>query len=212
PGPARRARRPRPPRAADPPRLRRQEPAYRPRRAHPGATHRGGRSRRGAARRLRRGGGKMIRLVTDDLHPPGPPPKRHLISVADLTRDHVERVLRTARTFAASLDRQVKKLPTLKGQLIVNLFYESSTRTSSSFELAAKRLSADTLNIKAVGSSVDKGESLKDTALTLGAYDPDVIVIRHPQIGAPQLVAATVDAHVGNAGAGKNQHPTHALL
>jgi aspartate carbamoyltransferase catalytic subunit len=154
----------------------------------------------------------MIRLVTDDLHPPGPPPKRHLISVADLTRDDVDRLLATARTFAASLDRNVKKLPTLKGHLVVNLFYESSTRTSSSFELAAKRLSADTLNIKAVGSSVDKGESLKDTALTLGAYDPDVIVIRHPQIGAPQLVARTIDAHVVNAGDGKNQHPTQALL
>ncbi|MDX6479990.1 MAG: aspartate carbamoyltransferase catalytic subunit [Gaiellaceae bacterium] len=154
----------------------------------------------------------MIRLVTDDLRPPGPPPKRHLISVADLTRDDVERLLGTARTFAASLDRHVKKLPTLKGHLVVNLFYESSTRTSSSFELAAKRLSADTLNIKAVGSSVDKGESLKDTALTLGAYDPDVIVVRHPQIGAPQLVAATIDAHVVNAGDGKNQHPTQALL
>jgi aspartate carbamoyltransferase catalytic subunit len=154
----------------------------------------------------------MIRLVTDDLHPPGPPRKRHLISVADLTRDDVERLLNTARTFAASLDRNVKKLPTLKGHLVVNLFYESSTRTSSSFELAAKRLSADTLNVKSAGSSVDKGESLKDTVLTLSAGDPDVIVIRHPQIGAPQLVARTVDAHIVNAGDGKNQHPTQALL
>ena len=94
----------------------------------------------------------------------------------------------------------------------MNLFYESSTRTSSSFELAAKRLSADTMSIKAAGSSVDKGESLKDTALTLGAYDPDVIVIRHPQIGAPQLVARYTDAHVVNAGDGKHQHPTQALL
>ena len=128
-----------------------------------------------------------IRLVGDDLRPPDTP-RRHLLSVADLTRDDVERLLGTARTFAASLERHVKKLPTLKGHLVINLFYESSTRTSSSFELAAKRLSADTLNIKSTGSSVDKGESLKDTALTLGAYDPDVIVIRHPQIGAPQLV------------------------
>ena len=94
----------------------------------------------------------------------------------------------------------------------MNVFYESSTRTSSSFELAAKRLSADTMSIKAAGSSVDKGESLKDTALTLGAYDPDVIVIRHPQIGAPQLVARHTDAHVVNAGDGKHQHPTQALL
>ena len=153
-----------------------------------------------------------IRLVRDELRPPGPPPRRHLLSVADLTRDDVERLLGTARTFAASMDRELKKLPTLKGRLIVNLFYESSTRTSSSFELAAKRLSADTLSIKSVGSSVDKGESLKDTALTLGAYDPDVIVIRHPQIGAPQLVANVTGAHIVNAGDGKHQHPTQALL
>jgi len=153
-----------------------------------------------------------IRLVNDELRPPGPPPRRHLISIADLERDDVERLLGTARTFESTLTRQVKKLPTLKGHLVVNLFYESSTRTSSSFELAAKRLSADTMNIKSSGSSVDKGESLKDTALTLGAYDPDVIVIRHPEIGAPQLVARVTDAHVVNAGDGKNQHPTQALL
>jgi aspartate carbamoyltransferase catalytic subunit len=153
-----------------------------------------------------------IRLVHDELRPPQPPPRRHLISIADLTRDDVERLLGTARTFAASMERELKKLPTLKGRLVVNLFYESSTRTSSSFELAAKRLSADTLNVKSAGSSVDKGESLKDTALTLGAYDPDVIVIRHPQIGAPQLVAAHTNAHVVNAGDGKHQHPTQALL
>jgi aspartate carbamoyltransferase catalytic subunit len=154
----------------------------------------------------------MIRLVSNDLTPPGPPPKRHLIFVADLTRDDVERLLGTARTFENALDREVKKLPTLKGRLVVNLFYESSTRTSSSFELAAKRLSADTLTVKSAGSSVDKGESLKDTAITLGAYDPDVIVIRHPQIGAPQLVARVTGAHVVNAGDGKHQHPTQALL
>jgi aspartate carbamoyltransferase catalytic subunit len=153
-----------------------------------------------------------IRLVRDELRPPGPPPRRHLLSIADLTRDDVERLLGTARTFESALDREVKKLPTLKGRLVVNLFFESSTRTSSSFELAAKRLSADTLNVKAVGSSVDKGESLKDTALTLGAYDPDVIVIRHPEIGAPQLVAGVTRAHVVNAGDGKHQHPTQALL
>jgi aspartate carbamoyltransferase catalytic subunit len=153
-----------------------------------------------------------IRLVRDDLRPPGPPPRRHLLAVTDLTRDDVQRLLGTARTFESALDREVKKLPTLKGRLVVNLFYESSTRTSSSFELAAKRLSADTLNVKSSGSSVDKGESLKDTAITLGAYDPDVIVIRHPQIGAPQLVARVTNAHVVNAGDGKHQHPTQALL
>jgi aspartate carbamoyltransferase catalytic subunit len=153
-----------------------------------------------------------IRLVKDDLRPPESTGRRHLLSMADVTRDDVERVLGTARTFASSLEREVKKLPTLKGRLIVNLFYESSTRTSSSFELAAKRLSADTLTIKSVGSSVDKGESLKDTALTLGAYDPDVIVIRHPQVGAAHFVARVADAHVVNAGDGKHQHPTQALL
>ena len=153
-----------------------------------------------------------IHLVRDDLRPPGPPARRHLISIADLTRDDVERLLGTAHVFEGSLTRNVKKLPTLKGYLVVNLFYESSTRTSSSFELAAKRLSADTLTIKSAGSSVDKGESLKDTAMTIGAYDPDVIVMRHPQIGAPQFVARVTAAHVVNAGDGKHQHPTQALL
>jgi aspartate carbamoyltransferase catalytic subunit len=140
------------------------------------------------------------------------PPRRHLLSVRDLTRDDVERILATARSLAPSLDREVKKLPTLRGRTVVHLFYESSTRTLASFELAAKRLSADTMSLRAAGSSVDKGESLKDTALTLAAYDPDVIVVRHPSIGAPQLVARMTDAHVVNAGDGKHQHPTQALL
>src|SRR5919204_6967359 len=144
--------------------------------------------------------------------PPKQPPRRHLISIGDLTRDDVERLLATARSFARTLEREVKKLPTLRGYTVVNVFYESSTRTSSSFELAAKRLSADTMSIKAAGSSVDKGESLKDTALTIAAYDPDVIVIRHPHIGAPELVARYTAAHVVNAGDGKHQHPTQALL
>jgi aspartate carbamoyltransferase catalytic subunit len=146
-----------------------------------------------------------------ELRPPAPP-RRHLISIADLDRADVERILETARSLAASLDREVKKLPTLRGRTVVNLFYESSTRTLSSFDLAAKRLSADTMSLRSSGSSVDKGESLKDTALTLAAYDPDVIVIRHPSIGAPQLVARVTEAHVVNAGDGKNQHPTQALL
>jgi aspartate carbamoyltransferase catalytic subunit len=153
-----------------------------------------------------------IRVMRDDLRPPDPPARRHLISIGDLTRDDVERLLATARSFARSLEREMKKLPTLRGRTVVNVFYESSTRTSSSFELAAKRLSADTMSIKAAGSAVDKGESLKDTALTLAAYDPDVIVLRHPQIGAPQLVARVTDAHIVNAGDGKHQHPTQALL
>ncbi len=146
-----------------------------------------------------------------DLRVPAPP-RRHLLSIGDLEREDVERILETARSMAASLDREVKKLPTLRGRTVVNLFYESSTRTLSSFDLAAKRLSADTMSLRSSGSSVDKGESLKDTALTLAAYDPDVIVIRHPSIGAPQLVARVTDAHVVNAGDGKHQHPTQALL
>jgi len=153
-----------------------------------------------------------LHVMRDDLRPPAPPPKRHLISIGDLTREDVERLLGTARTFERSLEREMKKLPTLRGRLVINVFYESSTRTSSSFELAAKRLSADTMSIKAAGSSVDKGESLKDTAITLGAYDPDVIVLRHPHIGAPQLVARVTDARIVNAGDGKHQHPTQALL
>ena len=153
-----------------------------------------------------------LRVMRDDLLPPPPTERRHLVSVADLSRDDIERLLGTARNFSRSLEREMKKLPTLRGRLVINVFYESSTRTSSSFELAAKRLSADTMSIKASGSAVDKGESLKDTALTLGAYDPDVIVIRHPQIGAAHFVARVTNAHVVNAGDGKHQHPTQALL
>jgi aspartate carbamoyltransferase catalytic subunit len=153
-----------------------------------------------------------LHVMRDDLRPPRPPRRRHLISMRDLTRDDVERLLGTARSFERALEREMKKLPTLRGRLVVNVFYESSTRTSSSFELAAKRLSADTMSIKASGSAVDKGESLKDTAITLGAYDPDVIVIRHPHIGAPHLVARVTEARIVNAGDGKHQHPTQALL
>jgi aspartate carbamoyltransferase catalytic subunit len=140
-------------------------------------------------------------------------PRRHLLAIGDLTRDDVERILATARSMASSLDREVKKLPTLRGRTVVHLFYEASTRTLASFELAAKRLSADTMSVRSSGSSVDKGESLKDTALTLAAYEPDVIVVRHPSIGAPHLVArVTTTAHVVNAGDGTHQHPTQALL
>jgi aspartate carbamoyltransferase catalytic subunit len=152
-----------------------------------------------------------LRVVGGELRPPADE-RRHLVSIADLTADDVERLLATAHSFALSQARDNKKLPTLRGRLVLNVFYESSTRTSSSFELAAKRLSADTMTIKSTGSSVDKGESLKDTALTLSAYDPDVIVIRHPEVGAAQFVARVTDARIVNAGDGKHQHPTQALL
>ncbi|MGI9111102.1 MAG: aspartate carbamoyltransferase catalytic subunit [Gaiellaceae bacterium] len=139
--------------------------------------------------------------------------RRHLLSIADLDRGDVERILETAR----ALDGVEGKLPTLAGRLVITLFYESSTRTSASFELAAKRLSADTLPIRSAGSSVDKGESLKDTVLTLAAYEPAAIVVRHPQVGSAQLVAkhlaaAHSGATVVNAGDGTHQHPTQALL
>jgi aspartate carbamoyltransferase catalytic subunit len=137
---------------------------------------------------------------------------RHLISIADLSRDDIERILERAESFAEVSGREIKKVPTLRGRTVINLFYESSTRTSSSFELAAKRLSADTVNIKSVGSSVDKGESLKDTVQTLSAYDPAAVVIRSPHAGAAGLVARWTAASVINAGDGKHEHPTQALL
>jgi aspartate carbamoyltransferase catalytic subunit len=137
---------------------------------------------------------------------------RHLISIADLTRDDIERILERAESFAEVSGREIKKVPTLRGRTVINLFYESSTRTSASFEIAAKRLSADTVNIKSAGSSVDKGESLKDTVQTLSAYDPALIVIRSPHAGAAGLVATWTSASVVNAGDGKHEHPTQALL
>jgi len=152
-----------------------------------------------------------LRVVSGDLRPPAFG-KRDLLSIADLTRVDVERLLATAGSFARSQERDTKKLPTLRGRLVLNVFYESSTRTSSSFELAAKRLSADTMTLKAAGSSVDKGESLKDTALTLAAYEPDVVILRHPQVGAAAFFARLTEACVVNAGDGKHQHPTQALL
>ncbi len=138
--------------------------------------------------------------------------KHDLLSIADVSRDDIDRILRRAESFAEVSGREIKKVPTLRGWTIINLFYESSTRTSSSFELAAKRLSADLVNIKSAGSSVDKGESLKDTVQTLSAYDPAAIVIRHPHAGAAGLVSRWTAASVINAGDGKHEHPTQALL
>jgi aspartate carbamoyltransferase catalytic subunit len=137
---------------------------------------------------------------------------RHLLSIAQLSRADIEAILDRAESFAEVGRRDIKKVPTLRGRTVVSLFYESSTRTSSSFELAAKRLSADVVSVKAQGSSVDKGESLKDTVATLSAYDPAMIVIRHPHAGAAQLVAGWTAASVVNAGDGKHEHPSQALL
>ncbi len=137
---------------------------------------------------------------------------RHLISIDDLDRAAIERILDRAESFAEVQGREIKKVPALRGRTVVNLFYEASTRTSSSFELAAKRLSADVVSVRSIGSSVEKGESLKDTVQTLSAYDPAAIVIRSPHVGAAQLVAGWTSAAVINAGDGKHEHPTQALL
>ena len=138
--------------------------------------------------------------------------KRHLISAADLSRDDALLILDTATELASLADRPIKKLPTLRGRTVVNLFYEDSTRTRISFEAAAKRLSADVINFSAKGSSVAKGESLKDTALTLEAMGADAVVIRHGASGAAHRLAGWVRGSVLNAGDGTHEHPTQALL
>jgi aspartate carbamoyltransferase catalytic subunit len=138
---------------------------------------------------------------------------KHLLSIDDLSREEIEAILDTAgKDFLELPRRDIKKVPTLRGRTIIDLFYEKSTRTSTSFELAGKRLSADVINVKADSSAAGKGESLKDTVLTLNAYSPDIIVIRHPHIGAPAFVSRYTDAHVINAGDGKGGHPTQCLL
>lgn len=139
---------------------------------------------------------------------------RHLLSAADLTRDDATLILDTADELARVSDRPVKKLPTLRGRTVVNLFFEDSTRTRISFEAAAKRLSADVINFSAKGSSVSKGESLKDTALTLEAMGADAVVIRHPASGAPHTLAHSgwIGGSIVNAGDGTHEHPTQALL
>jgi aspartate carbamoyltransferase catalytic subunit len=137
---------------------------------------------------------------------------RHLISAADLSRDDTLLILDTAEELSSVADRPIKKLPTLRGRTVVNLFYEDSTRTRISFEAAAKRLSADVINFSAKGSSVAKGESLKDTALTLEAMGADAVVIRHSASGAAHRLAGWVKGSVVNAGDGTHEHPTQALI
>jgi len=137
---------------------------------------------------------------------------RHLLSIEDLDRAGIERIVSLAERFAEVSDREIKKVPALRGRMVLNLFYEASTRTRSSFELAAKRLSADVVNFAASGSSVEKGESLKDTVLTLSAHKPDAIVLRTPWAGASELVSRWCGAAIINAGDGKHEHPTQALL
>src|SRR5438874_3652918 len=137
---------------------------------------------------------------------------RHLLSIEDLDRGSIERIVERAARFAEVSDREIKKVPTLRGRMVLNLFYEASTRTRSSFELAAKRLSADIVNTAANGSRLEKGDARKDTVLTLSAHKPDAIVLRTPWAGAAALVSQWCGAAIVNAGDGKHEHPTQALL
>ena len=137
---------------------------------------------------------------------------RHLLDIEGLTRPEVERILDTAKAFFEVSRRPIRKVPTLRGKTVINLFYEASTRTRTSFELAGKRLSADVINMNISASSVNKGETLQDTCRTLEAMHPDVVVIRHWASGAPNYVASRVDCSVINAGDGMHAHPTQALL
>ncbi|MBC7795368.1 MAG: aspartate carbamoyltransferase catalytic subunit [Pyrinomonadaceae bacterium] len=138
--------------------------------------------------------------------------RKDLLGIRNLSSEDIYKILDTAETFRDVSRREVKKVPTLRGKTVINLFFEASTRTRTSFELAAKRLSADAINISASTSSVSKGETLLDTAQNLDAMNPDAIVIRHSSAGAPHLLAKFSDAAIINAGDGANEHPTQALL
>src|SRR5207245_2655537 len=138
--------------------------------------------------------------------------RRHLLGLEGVPADEITAILDTAASFKEISERDIKKVPTLRGKTVINLFYEASTRTRTSFEIAAKRLSADTINISASGSSVSKGETLADTARNLEAMRPDAIVVRHPSSGACHLLARHVSCPILNAGDGCHEHPTQALL
>jgi aspartate carbamoyltransferase catalytic subunit len=154
------------------------------------------------------------RTATPTLEPAGPAPwtRRHLLDLDDFNRDEIETVLNTTDAMKEVLGRDVPRVPALRGRTIITLFYESSTRTRASFELAGKALGADVINVAAGGSSIEKGESLVDTVRTLQAVGADALVIRHPASGAPYLVARHVKAAVINGGDGAHAHPTQALL
>jgi aspartate carbamoyltransferase catalytic subunit len=138
--------------------------------------------------------------------------RKDILGIQDLSVDEIHLILETAESFLEISTRPIKKVPTLRGKTIINLFYEASTRTRTSFEIAGKRLSADTINISSSTSSVVKGETLIDTARNLEAMNPDIIVIRHSVAGAPHLLAALVKQSIINAGDGAHEHPTQALL
>src|SRR6185503_9015784 len=194
--PARRHRGPRASRDPDPRGFRGEERPDLQARGHHGARHRGGRP----GRRLDRGDPSMIGARKD------------LLGLEDLTADEIVTILDTARTFREVLDRPIPKVPSLRGMTAANLFFEASTRTRLSFELAEKRLSADTVNFQASGSSVSKGETLRDTARNIEAMGIHLVVIRHQASGAPHYLARHLDAGVINAGDGTHEHPTQGLL
>ena len=199
--PAGGARRPRPPRAADPRGLRGQERAL----VAPGAGQGLPRARPTVATPPRSSSaskGARRRCC----------PSRHIIDIQDLTPEDITLILDTAESFKEVNERRIKKLPTLRGRTIVNLFLEPSTRTRTSFEIAAKRLSADGINFSASTSATVKGESLADTAETLSAMACDLVIVRHKYAGSPRMLAEHMDAHIINGGDGMHQHPTQALL
>ncbi|MEO5331873.1 MAG: aspartate carbamoyltransferase catalytic subunit [Magnetococcus sp. YQC-5] len=138
--------------------------------------------------------------------------RKHLLGMADLTREEIHSILEAAASLREVNRREIKKVPTLRGKTIINLFYENSTRTRTSFELAGKRMSADVINMSVASSSVKKGETLVDTLATLHAMNPDLVVIRHPESGAQEFLARHLDAALVNAGDGRHEHPTQALL
>ncbi|MFS8582537.1 MAG: hypothetical protein FWJ61_06785, partial [Limnochordales bacterium] len=141
---------------------------------------------------------------------PSPRRREHLIGLRGMPKERIERILDTAAETKQIFGRAVKKLPTLRGQVMVNLFYEPSTRTRTSFELAGKWMSADVVNVTVSASSVVKGESLIETAQTIAALGADIVVVRHPAAGVPRLLSRVIDASVINAGDGMHEHPTQA--
>lgn len=138
--------------------------------------------------------------------------RKDLLGIAELSREEIELILDTAESFSEVAERPIKKVPTLRGKTVINLFFEPSTRTRSSFEIAEKRLSSDSLNFSASASALTKGESLIDTAMNLQAMSPDLVVIRHAYPGSPHMLARRLEAGVINAGDGAHEHPTQALL
>ncbi|MBT8491385.1 MAG: aspartate carbamoyltransferase, partial [Deltaproteobacteria bacterium] len=138
--------------------------------------------------------------------------KKDVLGIRDLSKEDINLILDTAESFVEVSTRTIKKVPTLRGKTVINFFVEASTRTRTSFEIAGKRLSADTVNISATSSSMIKGETLTDTAKTLEAMNPDIIVIRHSAVGAPHMLARLIKQSIINAGDGAHEHPTQALL